>query len=94
LNLALPKDIEEALTEQARKQETTPEQLAIDSLRERFASPDAGMTGEPGTLFEFLSGYIGVLHSSEHVPGGAALSEKTETSFTDHLLKKRAQGRL
>jgi hypothetical protein len=34
--LALTSDIEQALVEEAHKLGTTPEQLALDSLRERF----------------------------------------------------------
>jgi len=34
--ITLPPDIEQVLVEYARKQGTTPELLALDSLRERF----------------------------------------------------------
>lgn len=40
LSIILPPELERALSEQARAQGTTPELLALDSLRERFASPD------------------------------------------------------
>ncbi len=43
---------------------------------------------------EFLEGFIGVLDSSEHVPGGANMSAMTGRDFADGLLKKRAEGRL
>ena len=35
--ITLTPDIEQALADQAHKLGTTPEQLALDSLRERFA---------------------------------------------------------
>ena len=33
---------------------------------------------EPATLVDFLQGYVGVLQSSEYVPGGARLSENSK----------------
>ena len=41
-----------------------------------------------GTLADFLQGHIGVLNSSEHVPGGARMSEDTGRKFTEILIKK------
>ena len=41
-----------------------------------------------GTLEDFLQGHIGVLNSSEHVPGGARMSEDTGRKFTEILIKK------
>lgn len=38
--ITLPPDIEQPLLEQAKQRGTTPERLALDSLREKFA-PDA-----------------------------------------------------
>ena len=39
--IKLTPDIEQALAEEARKLGTTPEQLAVDSLRERFVGREA-----------------------------------------------------
>jgi hypothetical protein len=68
-------------------------------LRERFppsGSPDGDEeNGETRrSLADLLKGYVGVLHSSEHVPGGAAMSEDTGKKFAAGLLKKRNAGRL
>jgi hypothetical protein len=49
---------------------------------------------EVGTLAEALADFIGVLDSSEIVPGGAQLSERTGERFAEILLEKRKQGRL
>lgn len=49
---------------------------------------------KPKTLSEFLDGYVGVLNSSEKVPGGARMSENTGKKFVDGLARKRAAGRL
>jgi hypothetical protein len=59
--ITLTPELERSLTEQARKRGTTPEILALDSLRERFIPPDEP-AGDEGTLAEFLGDHIGVLH--------------------------------
>ena len=92
--ITLTPDIEEALAEQARKLGTTPEQLALDSLRHHFVpAADAGRTEGEGTLADFLRGHIGVLHSSEHVPGGARMAEDTGKKFRAVLVRERQKGR-
>lgn len=94
MNLTLPTDIEQALIEQANKMETTPEKLVMDSLRERFLSSSNLDSTEEGTLADYLNEFIGVLHSSEHVPQGANMSEQSTKKFADILHKKRKQGHL
>ncbi len=96
MNINLPPDIEQAVVEQAREQGTTPELLVIDSLRERFLlSPSLSTPTEgEGTLADFLGKHIGVLHSSEHIPGGARMSEDSGQKFAAGMRKKRQQGRL
>ena len=93
--ITLTPDIEHRLVEQARKQGTTPEQLAIDSLRE-YLGPAVShdMPAEtPETLADFLREHIGVLHSSEHVPGGAHMSENSSKKFAAGLLKQHHQSK-
>ena len=93
--ITLTPDIEQALAAEARKLGLTPEQLALDSLRERFLSPESDMSsaGEQTTLANFLRGHLGVLHSSEHVPGGARLSEDSGRKFAAGLVAQRQQKR-
>jgi len=93
--ITLTPDIEQALAAEARKLGRTPEQVALDSLRERFLSPESDLSfgGEPATLADFLHGHLGVLHSSEHVPGGASLSEKSGRKFAAALITQRQQKR-
>ena len=99
MKISVPRDIERALTQRAHALGTTPETLAVDSLRERFI-PESDVHHEPAgkdankTLADFLEGYIGVLHSSEKVSGGAEMSDKTGRKFADGLARKRAAGRL
>jgi len=78
VKITLTPDIEGALAEEARRQGTTPELLALATLRERFVSPRANEAAAEahGTLADYLADHIGVLSSAEHVPGGAAMSEK------------------
>jgi hypothetical protein len=93
--IKLTTDIEQALAEEARKLGTTPEQLALDSLRKRFVDREfPPLTAkEPETLAHFLRGHIGVLHSSEYVPGGARMSEASGKKFTAGLIARRQQPR-
>jgi hypothetical protein len=93
--ITLTPDIEQALAAEARKLGRTPEQLILDSLRERFLSPESEQppTEEQSTLADFLRGHLGVLHSSEHVPGGARLSENSGQKFAAGLAAQRQQKR-
>ncbi len=96
MEITLTPEIEAALAEQARQQGVSPEQLALESLRRQFVVPSRSTHKAMlhGTLADFLAGSVGVLHSSEHVPGGARMSEAKSKTFTEGLLKKRQQGRL
>lgn len=91
--ITLTPDIENALSEEARKQGITAEILALNCLRERFlASGGTGsMAKKKGTLADFLAGYIGILSSSEYVPGGAQMSQNTGKKFAKGLVSKRTQ---
>jgi hypothetical protein len=93
--ITLTPDIEQALAAEAHKLGFTPEQLALDSLRERFLSPESekAPVGEQETLADFLYGHVGVLHSSEYVPGGARLSEDSGRKFAAGLIAQRQQRR-
>ena len=63
MDITLPPDIERALTDEASKRGTTPELLALDSLREQFLAERqaSALTDGYNTLAEFLTGHIGVL---------------------------------
>lgn len=96
MEITITLEIERALKEEALKQGTTPELLALDTLRKRFVPSTAEDVSaeEQGTLADFLKDHIGVLSSSEYVPGGAAMSEESGKKFTAGLIRKRQQGRL
>ncbi|MGD9890846.1 MAG: hypothetical protein AB7R89_17745 [Dehalococcoidia bacterium] len=60
--IVLPPEIEEPLAEEVRRRGTTPELLAIDYLRERFAQSSADVeTAETATLYDFLAGFVGTI---------------------------------
>ena len=93
--ITLTPDIEQALAAEARRLGRTPEQLALDSLRERFLSAESGRSPaeKQDTLADFLRGHLGILHSSEYVPGGARLSEDSGRKFAAGLVAQRQQNR-
>jgi len=87
--IILPPEIEEPLVEEARKQGTTPELLAVDCLRKLFtSSPTIGEPAEGETLFDFLSGYAGTVNGTTE-----ALSENCGQRFTQGLVEKQQRGR-
>ena len=94
MTIALTPDLERLLAEAARQHGTTPERLALEYLRERLIPVDTAEPAEVGTLKEFLAPFIGIVDSSEHIPGGAQLSQQAGRRFTEGLLKRREQGRL
>jgi hypothetical protein len=94
LKLQLTPDLETALAEQARRKGTTLELLALESLRDRFVIPEPTATVPDQTLADFLSDHLGVLASSEQVPGGARMSEATGRKFAAGLVRKRQQNKL
>ena len=92
--IALTPDIESALAEEARRQGTTAEQLALDYLRERFVPGSTSPSATGKTLADYLAGHIGVLASAERASGGGRMSEDTGKRFAAALVEKRRQGRL
>jgi len=88
--ITLPSDLEDRLTEEAQRRGTTPELLAVDTLRKAF-EPIEAANGEPAAknLCEFLGSYVGAVEGT-----GEALSEDPGRHFTDYLVEKHKQGRL
>jgi len=95
MTIILTSDIENALGEEARKQGTTAQELALQCLRERFVSPEnSESTKGQETLADFLADHLGVFASSEHVVGGARMSEDSSRKFATGMVQKRDKGRL
>ncbi len=97
MNIPLTPDIERTLIEQARKLGTTPEQLVLNSLMERFsprlASGEQPESERKRALAELLRDHSGVLDSREHVPGGAGMSEGTSRAFAVIVTKRHRRRR-
>lgn len=96
MEIMLTPEIEQALAEQAQQQGTTPEHLALESLRRQFVVPSQRRRTPTaqGSLADFLADSPGILHSSEYISGGAQMSETKNNAFTEGLIKKRQQGHL
>lgn len=87
VRIALPADIEEPLSEQARQRGITPEELALETLRETFAKPNR--EAKPvETLFDFLSGYVGT------VEGSTGDVSNSGQLFAEGLVEKQRRGHL
>ena len=80
--ITLPADIEGPLAEEARRRGTTPERLALDTLRLRFAPPAASPMEEAPApnLADFLAGYVGLVEGSTE-----PLSERCGERFAQGL---------
>ena len=91
--ITLTPDIESALAEQARRLGTTPERLAIDSLREHFTMTmsQARPPDTAETLADLLHEHTGVLHSGDYIPGGARMSEDSGKKFAAGLMEQHRQ---
>src|SRR5438874_9725261 len=79
--ITLPADIEASLAEEARRRGTTPEAVALDSLRKLFIA--SSIKNEPGnsdTLFDFLNGFMGTVHGVAE-----PFSEKCGERFAEGL---------
>ncbi len=99
LTITLPPELEKTITERANQQGTTPELWTLDTLRQSVQSnPLAESSPEPApegeTMLDFFAGYVGVLSSSEFVPGGAQMSQDTGRKFAEGMQKKRREGKL
>jgi hypothetical protein len=93
ITITLPPELEQTVSEKAQQQGTTPELLVLDELRLRFSS-DRPPVVQEGNLADFLGEFIGCIHSSEVVPGGAQMSTDCGKKFAAGMAKKRREGKL
>ena len=96
VTIEFPPELKRKLDESARRRGTTPDALVLTIVRDQLLAEEETKSVDPAprNLAERLRGYVGVLHSSEHVPGGAQMSERTGEKFTEILLRRRQEGRL
>lgn len=89
MTITLPPEIEGPLTEEARRQGTTAESLAVEALRKAFMPIEIEQAAPGETLYDRLAGFIGIVES-----GDGTLSQNCGEQFTEGLLEKRRQGHL
>ena len=93
--ITLPSDLALAITEQAERQGTTLEMLALDKLNATFLPAHAAeVTSDGETMADFLKDFIGCIDSREVVPGGVNMSEFTARKFGEILKNKHEAGKL
>ena len=79
--IRLAPDIENVLSQEARRQGVTPEQLANDALGKLFlASEPPEAAGGGKSLYDFIAGHVGVVAGSTE-----PLSEDCGRRFADGL---------
>lgn len=94
ITITLTPDLEQIIAECAEKQGTTPELVALDTLRQHWLpAQDANRQGA-ATLADLLGDSIGCLDSGDLVPGGARMSENIREKFSQGMVEKRGRGRL
>lgn len=88
--ITLPPDLERSLIEEAHRQGTTPELLAVECLRKLFVSmPVVDSSAADATLYDFLSGYVGLVDGTTE-----ALSEHCGQRFAQGLVEQHQRGRV
>ena len=98
--ITLPPEIEGPLSEEARRQGTTTDLLALDKLRALVVPADASETNrvpegkQSETLHDFLHDFSGILDSGAHVPNAAQMSMDSGRKFAEGMVKKRQEGHL
>jgi hypothetical protein len=90
MTITLPPEIEGPLAEQARLHGTTPEALAVETLRSAFVAAQGSAAPVQGeSLYDHLKDYIGVVSGS-----GESFSENCGEKFMEGLLEKKRRGHL
>jgi hypothetical protein len=88
-------ELANAVEAEADRRGTTAEVVAIQCLEERFAPRAAAQdNGGSATMADYLAEFIGVIDTSQLVPGGARLSEKNGSDFANLMRAKKTQGKL
>ena len=85
MTINVPPDIESPLVELARQIGSTPEDLALQGLRRLFApAVEAPPTAPGATLYDYLSGFIGVVDGTTE-----PLSENCGQRFREALADRQ-----
>ena len=98
MNIALTPELEQALTEKAEQQGTTPELMALHALEMLYPASSAasGKLNEADgeILADFLANRTGRTDSRKRNGGKTSQLSTDEQSFSEHLEEKRRQGHL
>ena len=99
VTITLPPELEKNITERANRQGTTPELWSLKTLYQSVQSDlstqsESESIPEGETMLDFFAGYVGVLNSSEFIPGGAQMSKDIGRKFAEGMLHKRQEGKL
>ena len=94
VTITLTPDLERVIADRAEKQGTTPEVLALDTLRQHWLPGKLEEPQSKRSLADLLGDSIGCLDSGEFVPGGARMSENIHEKFEEGMWEKRSRGRL
>ena len=92
MELILTPDIEQAIIKQSNQRGITPQQLALEGLRQLFAPVVEDTQKRSATLVDFLNGFIGILHSNEFVARGVHMPENAGAQFGQLMTQKRHFG--
>ena len=85
----LPPEIEGPLVDEARRRGTTPELLAIESLRRLFAcAPAPGESGKSDTLLDYLGDYIASIEGTDELS-----ARESGGIFEEAMVDKHRRGR-
>lgn len=79
--ITLPPDLEDRLAVEALRRGTTPENLALEGLRQLFLVPHHGMP-PANSLFDYLKEHIGVVEGTTE-----PLSENCGRHFAEGLAR-------
>lgn len=92
MTITVTPKLERALSEEAQRQGTTPERLALDRLSEMFTFKDNSLEEEQteGSAFDLFDGLLGQVSSG----GEGHWSEDTGRKFAEGMAEKRRQGHL
>lgn len=94
MTITVTPKLEKALFEEAQKQGTTPERLALDHLSEFFVPEEQELEAQgeaaEGSAYDLFEGLIGRVGSG----GAGTWSENCGEKFAEGMAEKRRQGHL
>jgi hypothetical protein len=82
--ITLPRDLEERLIDEAKRRGTTPDALAVATLRQSFAATPADQSqAKSPSLLDYLGDFVGAVDGSSE-----PLSQDCGRRFEQYLIEK------